>query len=1001
MTCLPTEINTLANSLTTLNLTRNDLLVLPDALFELTKLTALDLSDNHLFVIPASIAKLAKLQRLLLSKNWLERLPVQLTELTALQELPVDNNPLVYPPPAVCKRGMAAIIGHMRDGLVLGSVTNNKVKAMLLGDGEAGKTSFLQTLIARNPQLQRVGDRTIGIECSVLQLKLATGLQVRVNFLDFAGQDQYQITHQLFLDKDALYIVLVDLAAYQPGEFERQVLRWLQMAQQAQPDAKVVLVGTKVDLLTEGQVASRCQDIIDQIQQAEKEEVQRFSVQLQRVRTALEVMKQMASAGQSGVVPRKSSSLALNMLSKVTRMSRKTSAGHEQHLDAATVAASVKTLEARAERLRLLMARRLKLPTEVVAVNCRNMNYMHLQGTLKAALEDKSSFAQLGEKVPMFYEELQLRIDSRKTVTPSMPWEKFMGLGIALQAEMKLEADQEMVLRAAQFQHDVAEIWYKDEGALKETVFLSLPWIITCMKLIFRHDLDESLQYDSRFAGMSEVDFDHDKLQFVQRGVLSLKLLDGIWSELQLPVKTMASLMDMLTKFGVAITLMGASASASMLVPSLLLEFLPPNAWPVSVTGQLEASRWMVFNSSYMPAGLMERLQVRLYELATRFEFAKEASIVHIGSTRLLVKLMEWEGRKGVQVCVRCDGGSNKRGTVKHVRGGSAGAPQRMWRYLQHVLDLLENVLLRWPGLVPTALVPWDTLAVTPRPKRASQILPPQSPGKSVGLVLFTLDQLRRAQAGGASTIRCSEAEGNACFASTGGANGAEEGGAAPVESSAIQGVDTVQGDMAVEILLLIGEKEKEVAKGSNPESSAEEKEEEDEAYAEDALELEEAVEIMRRGTSNTAPDGKKPQKSHGQVVNAEAEASTRVLAFRRLTAKLQSAGLKWCMLSYPWAEDEEGRSHQAHAMRVYMALVQRRVPVWMDVMGGMSGDVNVAMAMAVHNAMVVLPSMSTSYERSTNCKRELTFADTKKVPIVPMIVEPQYQVLCSSSFAL
>ena len=51
------------------------------------------------------------------------------------------------------------------------------------------------------------------------------------------------------------------------------------------------------------------------------------------------------------------------------------------------------------------------------------------------------------------------------------------------------------------------------------------------------------------------------------------------------------------------------------------------------------------------------------------------------------------------------------------------------------------------------------------------------------------------------------------------------------------------------------------------------------------------------------------------------------------------------------------------------MVLVQRRIPCWMDIMGGVSGDLNLAMATAVQNAGVVLPCMSTQYERSTNCK--------------------------------
>ena len=104
-------------------------------------------------------------------------------------------------------------------------------------------------------------------------------------------------------------------------------------------------------------------------------------------------------------------------------------------------------------------------------------------------------------------------------------------------------------------------------------------------------------------------------------------------------------------------------------------------------------------------------------------------------------------------------------------------------------------------------------------------------------------------------------------------------------------------------------------------------------------------------------------QQSHGQ-----AKGNEKLLAFRQLTGALQKTKHKWVLLSYPW-EGEADSEPQSHAMRVYMALVQRRVPVWMDIMGGVSGDLNLAMATAVQNAGVVLPCMSTQYERSTNCK--------------------------------
>ena len=212
--------------------------------------------------------------------------------------------------------------------------------------------------------------------------------------------------------------MLVDLAAYQPNRFERHVLRWLRMVQQAQPDAKVVLVGTKVDLMTQGQAGLKCQDIMAQIGHAEEEEKQRLRAQLHRAEITLEVTKQML-AGSSA--PRKSSSMARNMLAKALRLSRKASESLQDDGLAAAAGKSIEMLEASAENLRSLLERRLKLPSEVVAVSTKTMgNYKRLTEVLAAAVADKASFARIGLKVPGYYDELQHQINSRKTTTPSM-----------------------------------------------------------------------------------------------------------------------------------------------------------------------------------------------------------------------------------------------------------------------------------------------------------------------------------------------------------------------------------------------------------------------------------------------------------------------------------------------------------------------------------------------------------------------------------------------------
>ena len=50
-----------------------------------------------------------------------------------------------------------------------------------------------------------------------------------------------------------------------------------------------------------------------------------------------------------------------------------------------------------------------------------------------------------------------------------------------------------------------------------------------------------------------------------------------------------------------------------------------------------------------------------------------------------------------------------------------------------------------------------------------------------------------------------------------------------------------------------------------------------------------------------------------------------------------------------------------------------------------------VRMAEGVGNAAVVVPFMTEKYESSTNCKLELKFSQQTGVPIVPVMMQPDY----------
>ena len=54
-----------------------------------------------------------------------------------------------------------------------------------------------------------------------------------------------------------------------------------------------------------------------------------------------------------------------------------------------------------------------------------------------------------------------------------------------------------------------------------------------------------------------------------------------------------------------------------------------------------------------------------------------------------------------------------------------------------------------------------------------------------------------------------------------------------------------------------------------------------------------------------------------------------------------------------------------------------------MDVKGGMSGNINAAMAEAVENAAVICPFMTEDYEKSESCELELNYAKDRRVQVI------------------
>jgi internalin A len=193
------------------------------SLAALTQLTKLDLSKNPV-VETTSFATLRQLKRL----NLMEAKVQDLSPLQPLLErgleakwseygsygsrdgINVYNCPLIHPPPEIVQQGQTAILNYLREIEAQGEDHLYEAKVLILGDGGAGKTSLMRRLYQTDLPLPAEEESTKGIDIHRHTFTNAAERPFHLNVWDFGGQQIYHATHQFFLTKRSLYILVDD-----------------------------------------------------------------------------------------------------------------------------------------------------------------------------------------------------------------------------------------------------------------------------------------------------------------------------------------------------------------------------------------------------------------------------------------------------------------------------------------------------------------------------------------------------------------------------------------------------------------------------------------------------------------------------------------------------------------------------------------------------------------------------------------------------------------------
>jgi small GTP-binding protein len=189
-------------------------------------LRSLRLDHNPLENLQLSIRGTLILQHLGLAFTKLQQLPSGLGTSGTLVELALFGLLRLGIPSAIILTSSAPLIlKYYNDLKTRGSRPLNESKVLLLGRGEAGKSSIARAL--RDLPFVKELAETPGIDIHAWEVQTPKG-DLRVHLWDFAGQEITHETHRFFLTEQSLYLVVLDGRS---GQQMEEAEYWLGHAQ--------------------------------------------------------------------------------------------------------------------------------------------------------------------------------------------------------------------------------------------------------------------------------------------------------------------------------------------------------------------------------------------------------------------------------------------------------------------------------------------------------------------------------------------------------------------------------------------------------------------------------------------------------------------------------------------------------------------------------------------------------------------------------------------------
>ncbi|XP_078663452.1 uncharacterized protein LOC144906751 [Branchiostoma floridae x Branchiostoma belcheri] len=673
----------------------NKLKSLPEDLAQLENLEYLKISSNKFSSFPPQLLQLPSIRQVCISANKITEVPLEFFD-KPLELFQAEDNPLSEPPQEVCIQGVAAIKQYCQSLKTEDVIEDLRIKLMLLGDTGAGKTSLCMSLKMGQSYLVDIQDRTHGID----RHDITEG---DVTFLtwDFAGQQDYLVTHPVFITKDALVLLVVNLERYRLNDensYRREVGVWIDNIAMRVPDATVLPVGTHLDKITPEDAQEKLDEIFHKIKKEQEQRMKTVERHLTQLKRRLD---QSSGGADTGV-----------LMHLLTNLEEKQ--GLQLQVQEG-IALSSKGLEGFTDFRRTVA----------------ELAQKHLQ--------------QARRKIPAFWTQVEDLMKPAVKENEKLP----TGPGVitiddAVEeilhgTKVTTSEEARVILR---YLHGLGLlIWYSEIDCLKTYVFKDPAVLVSVFKVVIRDGLQEELSSITKDQmgdeGMTAAKFKVQLKKFTRKALLDHRILSILWKKAKLS-KTLnveedeKLLVDVLEKFQLCFTHTPAEPDALnpdatefhpgspwtppgnkapptpdqlrrstlYLFPCYLHDTLPAEEWFDPCPPEQEQIRVGLTFFPEVPYGFFERLCVCLHQLSPGLRLWRDsAKLAQNGVSSVIRK---HRGQHGDSTVNDLQGIWNDP-TIEMVARGNKSDPEScrelLWDPVLRVLGVAQSLLSLWPGV--------------------------------------------------------------------------------------------------------------------------------------------------------------------------------------------------------------------------------------------------------------------------------------------------------------